>query len=86
MSRNQTGNDESSITQKFFIKIADYCFRYDVKGIKKDQNEYSAIFREDIDMGSLGMTDLIGDFIQDEIIEGNEYQVIPPKEFFNCLR
>lgn len=86
LNRNQTGNDESSIAQKFFIKIADYCFRYDVKGIKKDQNEYSAIFREDIDMGSLGMTDLIGDYIQDEIIEGNEYQVITPKELFNCLR
>jgi hypothetical protein len=34
----------------------------------------------------LGVTDLIGDFIQDETIEAIECQVITPSELFNCLR
>jgi len=76
--------DESERTQNFFLLIADFCFRHNIRGHEKAKKSYNKSFVPNSE-ADLGLTDLIGKHIYDIEIEGLEYQVISPKEFFLCL-
>lgn len=78
--------DEASITQKFLLKIADYCFTHNINGDYKEKLKYSGKFDPKDNGSTIGLTDLIGKHICDYTIEGVEHQVIAPDDFFNSLQ
>lgn len=75
---------ETNATQKFLLKIADYCFTHNIRGEKKEKFVYKNSFN-DSEENNLGLTDLIGEYIYDHVIDGVECQVISPDDFFDCL-
>lgn len=76
--------DEINCIKTFFSKIANYCFEFNTKELKKE-SEISCQKHSGNSIEDLCLTDLIGNLIYDELIEGIEYQVITPKEFFSSI-
>lgn len=71
-------------TLEFITRISDYCFSHDINGRHSNLETPSSTFEEG-NSRSLGLTDLVGDKIFDTTIDGWEWQVIQPEDFFNAL-